>query len=159
MAAKLCNTSGWFEPEFWPHGLLDAHTHADVLSDLLTTVMHQLKQQKQAKMIIEQLADMHSSLPQTAKQGLQHAMRRKPIAMHCYSASIVPFSAGPHNMQVYLAHQHSHILNKFTLFFLDFCTLPSFLPSDAAKVKGVFGGSLSVLLPAQLMQEVAIYLS
>ena len=43
MAAKLCNTSGWFEPEFWPHGLPDAHTHADVLSDLLTTVMHQLK--------------------------------------------------------------------------------------------------------------------
>ncbi len=48
---------------------------------------------------------MHIYLPQTAKQVLQHAMRRKP--MHCFGASAVPFSAGPHNMQVYLAHPHS----------------------------------------------------
>ena len=41
---------------------------------------------------------MHHHLPQTAKQGLQHAMQRKP--MHCFGANAVPFSAGPHNMQV-----------------------------------------------------------
>ena len=85
------------------------HTH--MLMSYLTCLPQSCtnsKQQKQAKMIIEQLADMHSSLPHTATQGLQHAMQRKP--MHCFSASIVPCSAGPHNMQVYLAHQHSHIL-------------------------------------------------
>ena len=41
---------------------------------------------------------MHHHLPQTAKQGLQHAMQRKP--MHCFGANAVPFSAGPHNMQL-----------------------------------------------------------